>query len=377
MALACASLLFIPLVTCAQDGDAAEAARQEKASKAAQPRKQAPHVYTNDDLQRSQILTPEDRAPLEARKKNSVPPVINDALPSNAAADGASAPESLGEVARRVRQEKAARQAEQAGKLPPPTPFHLELPQAETFAHPKPLARPLVAPLPPRSKSVSPSIAAGSRKRDPFSRAIISAPHNSIAASAPAMKSVVPLAKIPAAVVQPLSPVLQPTAVAPSVSPVLSAPVHSTSAIDTKARPDTVRVQTGDSLWNLSRQYLGKGSRWQEWLSRNPTIGDPRRMQPGAVLLVPLAAPHADVRDGPPSGALPPGTISVQSGDSLWRIAAKQFGRGTDWPCLAQANPDLRDVDRIYPGQTLQIPGACPAADHSSVAQPLPHPAGN
>ncbi len=376
MALTWVSLLT-PLATYAQDGDAAEAARQEKARKAALPQKSAPHVYTNDDLQRSQILTPEDRAPLEARKKNSVPPVINETLPSNAAADGAAAPESLGEVARRVRQEKLERQAEQARKLPPPAPFHLELPQAEAFAHPKPLARPLVAPLPlpPRAKIATPSIVAGSRKRDPFSRALISpaprsaisAPHNSIAAPAPAMKSVVPLTKLPAAVVQPPPRALRPTAiapakpVAPSVSPMLPTPVHRTSAIETKARPESVRVQSGDSLWNLSRHYLGKGNRWQEWLSHNPAIGDPRRIQPGAVLLVPPAEPHADVRDCPPSG--PPlsglGTVSVQSGDSLWRIAAKQFGHGSDWPCLAHANPDLRDVALIYPGQILRLPGSC------------------
>jgi nucleoid-associated protein YgaU len=233
--------------------------------------------------------------------------------------------------------------------------------------------------LPPSAKIAAPSIAAGSRKRDPFSRAIISALHNSNAAPAPAMKPVAPLAKMPAAIVPPLPPALQPTAVAPSVSHVLPAPLRGISTANTKAGPGTVRVQSGDSLWTLSRQYLGKGSRWQEWLSRNPAIGDLRRIQPGAVLLVPLAEPHADVRDGPPSGAPNSGlgTVSVRPGDSLWKIAAKQFGRGADWPCLAHANPDLRDVDRIYPGQTLQIPGACPAAGHSSTAQPLPHSAGN
>ncbi len=392
LALVCAAFLFAPVIARAQDSDAAEAARQEKARKAAQPQKQAPHVYTNDDLQRAQILTPEDRAPMEARKKNSVPPVISDALPSNAAADGSAPPQSLGEVARRVRQEKVARQTEQAHKLPPPTPFHLELSQAEVYAYPKPPGRPLIAPLPsPRAKIAVPSIAAGTRKRDPFSRALISpaprsaisALHDSIAAPALAMKSVVPPTTMPAAVVPPVSPAPQPAVVAtakpiaPSVSHVLPAPVRGAYAAGTKSHPETVRVQSGDSLWNLSRQYLGKGSRWQEWISRNPAIGEPRRIRPGAVLLVPSAEQYAVVRDGSPSRAPTSSTVSIQAGDSLWRIAAKQLGRGADWPCLAHANPDLRDVDRIYPGQTLQIPVACLAASHSSVAQSLPHPSSN
>src|ERR1700723_3741527 len=127
MACACLALLFatsfLPLRASAQDNskDIAEAARQEKARKAAQSSSQT-HVYTNEDLQRPRILTDSERAALAERK--SIPasapellPTFESAEPSDAtnAADAAST-ESLGEVARRYRQQKAARETAQAQK---------------------------------------------------------------------------------------------------------------------------------------------------------------------------------------------------------------------------------------------------------------------
>ncbi len=362
---ACAILCALSLCAArsANAQDMAEAARQEKARKAAQQKPPA-HVYTNEDLQRSQILTPEDRAPIEARKKNVTPPPADENSPAIAPSQDtqqATSSESLGEIARRLRAEKAARQAERARKLPQPDPFKLDLPHDAVLARPKPPARPLIAPSTVPSSSpriVKPSVNSGAVKRDPFSRAIISAaPRNVI--TVPALKPVAPA-----------SPARPTAGAVPAVAPPIVVPpatIHP-SPVNSNHRPDSVRVQTGDSLWNLSRQYLGKGSRWQEWLNRNPGIGDPRRLQPGAVLLVPLAeaAVATAPADSPSSllpNEMPPATmISVQSGDSLWRIAAAHLGSGADWPCLAQANPDLSDVSLIYPGQTLVLPASCTAA---------------
>ena len=111
----CAAFFFAGQTANAQD--IAEAARQEKARKAT-PAQKRPHVYTNEDLKRAQILTPEDRAPIEARKRNptSPTPALNETSPADASTQDATASESLGEIARRVRQEKSARQAEQVRK---------------------------------------------------------------------------------------------------------------------------------------------------------------------------------------------------------------------------------------------------------------------
>jgi nucleoid-associated protein YgaU len=345
LALVCASVLLTPSATKAQDTqetDVAEAARQAKARKAAQAQKPAPHVYTNDDLQRSQILTPEDRAPIEAGKKNSVPPVINAPLPSNATADGSAPTESLGEIARRVRQEKSANQAEQAGKLPAPPPYHLESSQAQVFAHPKSVGRPLAAPSSPSHKIVQPPVSAEPHKRDPFSRATIS----------PA-----PSRSLPAPVVAPVIPRTE---------------VHAPPIV-AKTQPDTshVRIEPGDSLWSLSRQYLGRGERWHVWLESNPTISDPRRLQPGMMLVVPRTSASSHPRVGnnvaaasaisPIPRGQPSDTVAVQPGDSLWKLAAQHFGHGADWPCLASANPDLLNPSLIYPGQILHLTETCAA----------------
>src|SRR5277367_1884926 len=97
VALVCALSLFLPVVSRAQDA-VAEAARQEKARKEALAKKSR-HVYTNEDLNKKEILDSEDRAEVEARKKQVAPaPSVEPAQPVDS--DKAQpATESLGEVA--------------------------------------------------------------------------------------------------------------------------------------------------------------------------------------------------------------------------------------------------------------------------------------
>lgn len=52
---------------------------------------------------------------------------------------------------------------------------------------------------------------------------------------------------------------------------------------------------------------------------------------------------------------------TVQSGDSLSKIAKKHYGNAMKYPVIFEANkPMLSDPDKIYPGQVLRIP---PLAD--------------
>jgi nucleoid-associated protein YgaU len=51
--------------------------------------------------------------------------------------------------------------------------------------------------------------------------------------------------------------------------------------------------------------------------------------------------------------------ISVRKGDTLWKIAQTTFGRGAFWPCIARANPLLLDANQIDVGQELIVPGRC------------------
>ena len=51
------------------------------------------------------------------------------------------------------------------------------------------------------------------------------------------------------------------------------------------------------------------------------------------------------------------GSITVQPGNSLWRIARRIFGRGIRYIEIYEKNNDLiRDPDLIYPGQVFSIP---------------------
>src|ERR1700676_1527215 len=119
----CASAFLLTLPSRAQETlqdtqQVAEAARQEKTRKAAQQKKES-HVYTNEDLKQSQILTQQDRSLVEARKNN---PTVAPAKPAEPSvnAEKNSAPESLGEVARRYRRQNLEHsQAAEAEKRPP------------------------------------------------------------------------------------------------------------------------------------------------------------------------------------------------------------------------------------------------------------------
>lgn len=50
-------------------------------------------------------------------------------------------------------------------------------------------------------------------------------------------------------------------------------------------------------------------------------------------------------------------TYTVQSGDTLGKIAKQFYGNAMEYPKIFEANkPMLSDPDKIYPGQVLRIP---------------------
>jgi nucleoid-associated protein YgaU len=51
------------------------------------------------------------------------------------------------------------------------------------------------------------------------------------------------------------------------------------------------------------------------------------------------------------------GSVVVQPGQNLWRLARRAYGTGIRYTVIYQANQDqIRDPDLIYPGQTFAIP---------------------
>lgn len=49
-------------------------------------------------------------------------------------------------------------------------------------------------------------------------------------------------------------------------------------------------------------------------------------------------------------------THTVQSGDTLWGIAKKYYGNGSQYTKIVSANPDIKNPNLIYPGQVFSIP---------------------
>ena len=70
----------------------------------------------------------------------------------------------------------------------------------------------------------------------------------------------------------------------------------------------------------------------------------------------PEAPAEPETPDEPPQ---PARTYTVQAGDCLWNIAARQLGDGRRWNEIYQLNQDiLSDPNRIYVGQVLDLPAA-------------------
>jgi len=74
-------------------------------------------------------------------------------------------------------------------------------------------------------------------------------------------------------------------------------------------------------------------------------------------------APRADASA---SAASPTGTpierehtYTVVAGDTLSKIAKREYGDASKWHQIYEANRDtIKNPDLIYPGQTFKIPGA-------------------
>src|SRR6266568_1481782 len=283
------SLCFpaIVIVSCAIFGaaqcsaqDVAEAARQERAQKESKQKK-SKHVYTEQDLKGAQILTPEDRAQVEAQKHQ--------------------------------------RSAE----------FHLPFADAPALATPKPPAHPLLRPsisqpVPPRFAPYRSPV-----KRSPFERPRVFFAPPSVPPSRPPAARVAPL---PSGALAPVAPAAPVVPVAPgsaarlhavivrpgdslwkiaeqnlgkglrwrellSVNPAIRDANHIRTgsqvflpATVSFARATTkFTVKKGDTLTSIAQAQLGHASYWSCIAKANPTVRDANVIFEGQVLLLPAS----------------------------------------------------------------------------------------
>src|SRR5256885_3047225 len=202
--------------------DVAAAARQERARK--EQSKKPRHVYTDEDLKRDTILTPDDEARVAAERKQTSP--VEPATETSLDASASVAELPMGDIARRYRNAKRAMQA---------APFHLPFDEpvlaepifaAPFFAAPvapapePDLAEPdLAEPIDP--EVTAPSIAIARPALAPVRPHVLTAHPNAPAAPAlsqPALRRVDPFARR-------LTPSAPVTAV-----PIPTAPTHHVSA---------------------------------------------------------------------------------------------------------------------------------------------------
>ena len=402
-----------------QGQSVAEAARQERARQQ-ELQKRARHVYTEEDLKHLNILTPEDRAQIEAKRnecaqKNTCSPAAAQNPPASLDANSETPQAPLGDVARQLRKQKEL----QARKPKQSEAFHLPFstpalasrilpgppairPPAQPLLHPKTRSNvfrrdPFSAvPIRPqvRRPDTQPSVREGIRPKVPegihtssrenIRRAVHPQPSGEVHPKvreilpmvrpnvhpdvskdvrptlpahgrlmAPALPKISSRPVKPSILIQPKHPAVpstlrhsnifaEPVAPASTVRPLKPQPAVSPA---TTATRKTVSVKSGDSLWKLAEENLGHGKRWPELLAANPNIVNPNQIGAGAQLNLPSAVAAS--------------TIRVQKGDTLWALARISLGRSSAWPCLAGANPSIRDPNRIYENQELIVPTAC------------------
>ncbi len=115
------------------------------------------------------------------------------------------------------------------------------------------------------------------------------------------------------------------------------------------------RLQRGDSLYNLARQYYGDAGHWRLILAAN------RKELPNAhqlslstfiyLPMTPLQNPDGSFR----TPERRPDYYIINSGDTLAKVARTFLAKTEDYQRLAQFN-NLPDPDQIKPGQLIALP---------------------
>ncbi len=164
----------------------------------------------------------------------------------------------------------------------------------------------------------------------------------------------------------------------------------------TEAKPLIHKVQQSESLRMLAERYLGDPNRWTEVYVLNKgqpqtaggSLSDPTRLQPGWELVMPADAHlstsvernlHAiaanNYQPDHPSSEFDSTKITVQSGDTLWELAAHHLDDPKRWVDIFNSNQDIiRDPSLIMPGWELRLPTEDPKVETPLLIEPLTEP---
>ncbi|MCD9028468.1 LysM peptidoglycan-binding domain-containing protein [Luteimonas sp. BDR2-5] len=108
-------------------------------------------------------------------------------------------------------------------------------------------------------------------------------------------------------------------------------------------------VQSGESLSAIASRY---GVSVGQITAANPQVRNPDMIYPGDRLSIPGGSSGGGGGGGSSNSA--GGSYTVRAGDVLSSIAARH---GVSTQALMAANPQIRNADMIYAGDTLRLPG--------------------
>lgn len=337
-------LLLCTISSFAQNlGDIARAERERRKN---EPQRET-HVYTNDDLEKAQILVPEDRARAFAARRDPFSPpnptVAATVAPATPASPAVIQSQQLPAVAQQTPVASPA-PVVAAVKIPAPNIPH-ERPLTE-LPVPSPRERVVAISRMPRMALVSSPTGWKTVYAQPPS------PERTISARViptAVQISALPSEPSPAIVSHPVIASPRPVESRPAIA---SQPVIAPRRMIEQSKVIAIQVKRGDSLWKLAKQYLGNGLRWHDLAAVNPELSNPNLIRVGDKIQL-------------PSNLERPTTAKqfvVHSGDTLWSLARAQFGTSLAFPCIASANPQLHSPDRIRAGDTLALPDTCALA---------------
>lgn len=350
-----------------QDQSVAEAARQERARKQ-ELQKRAKHVYTEEDLKHPNILTPEDRAQVEAKRnecaqKNNCSPAPAQNPPASLDANSQTPQIPLGDVAHQLRKQKEL----QSLKPKQSEPFHLPF-STPALAAPilpeRPATRPPAQPA-LQPKPSSPKTPSNVFRRDPFSKVPIRPEVPKPDLRRPEARR----SEIRPGLRESVRPDLHPS-VRENTRP--TADPEANNDIRPNVREDVLPANHPNVHPDFSKDVRpilrAPGRLIPPEVPRisshpaTPNIIQPMQPPPSPAKPAQPAAPIATVRPvrpqpGPSSVRIATRkTVSVQRGDSLWKLAQINLGSGNRWPELLAANPRIADPNQIRAGTRLSLP---------------------
>jgi nucleoid-associated protein YgaU len=230
------------------------------------------HIYTNDDLERSHILVPEDRRQIEADASDPSP--VLDAEPGNTTSQSILKKETpLGDVARHYRLLKRVQEIQQADRtdvLPGKTPEMASpsLTRPAMISIPKPRLKQLgLTPQPEPRERVTRDDDGKIRVNQGDSLWMLAARYLGNGIRWHEILAVNPQLKDPNLI---------------HAGEWIWLPIEGSASLN-----GSVRVRKGDTLWKLAQLNFGSGLAWSCIAGANPAVLNFNRIYSGQVLTLP------------------------------------------------------------------------------------------